>query len=89
MIYAADRVAELLCHMRAERIEPKRLRSDPLVGPARCPPGAGRRGQATAGPGWRVAPPLVVYDGDGRYTAEIAGDVPRGGADCALTSSGN
>lgn len=70
MIYAAGRVAELLSHMRAERIEPKRLRSihSSEEQDARLVLVEGTR---DGRPGMVVSPPLIVYDGGGRYTEEI------------------
>lgn len=70
MIYASGRIAELLSHMREERIEPKRLRSihSSSGQDARLALVEGTRG---GGPGMVVSPPLIVYDGDGRYTQEI------------------
>jgi tRNA1Val (adenine37-N6)-methyltransferase len=70
LIYAAGRVAELLAHMRAERIEPKRLRS------IHSSDGEDARlvlveGVRDGRPGMAVSPPLIVYDGDGRYTEEM------------------
>lgn len=69
-IYAAGRVAELLSHMRAERIEPKRMRS------IHSSDGQDARlvlveGTRDGGPGMAVSPSLIVYDGDGRYTEEM------------------
>jgi tRNA1Val (adenine37-N6)-methyltransferase len=70
MIYTAVRSAELLCQMRAERIEPKRLRSIHsseqhdaslvLV-----------EGTREGGPGLAIAPPLMIYAGEGSYTPEV------------------
>jgi tRNA1Val (adenine37-N6)-methyltransferase len=70
MIYAADRSAELLCRMHAERIEPKRLRSihssDRHDASLILVEGV-REGR----PGLTIAPPLVVYAGDGSYTEDV------------------
>jgi tRNA1Val (adenine37-N6)-methyltransferase len=70
MIYTAVRSAELLCQMRVERIEPKRLRSIHssdrhdaslvLV-----------EGIREGGPGLAIAPPLMIYAGEGSYTPEV------------------
>jgi tRNA1Val (adenine37-N6)-methyltransferase len=70
MICAADRTAELLSHMRAERIEPKRLRS------VHSMDGQDARlvlveGIRDGGPGMAVSPPLIVYDREGHYTEEV------------------
>lgn len=70
MIYAAGRTAELLSHMRAEHIEPKRLRS------IHSSEGQDARlvlveGIREGGPGMAVSPPLIVYDEEGHYTEEV------------------
>ncbi len=69
-IYTAGRTAELLSHMRAERIEPKRLRGihSAQDQDARLVLVEGIR---AGGPGMVIVPPLIVYDADGRYTEEI------------------
>lgn len=69
-IYTAGRTAELLSHMRAERIEPKRLRG------IHSAQGQDARlvlveGIRAGGPGMVISPPLIVYGADGRYTEEI------------------
>lgn len=71
MIYTASRLAELLWHLRAGRIEPKRLRS------IHSRAGTDARlvlieGTKDGRPGMVVVPPLVVYAGRGRYSAEVA-----------------
>jgi tRNA1Val (adenine37-N6)-methyltransferase len=70
MIYTASRIADLLWHMRAEHIEPKRLRT--------IHSHAGRdaslvliEGAKDAGPGMAVSPPLIVYAGPGSYSEEV------------------
>jgi tRNA1Val (adenine37-N6)-methyltransferase len=72
LIYTAERTAELLGCMRAAGIEPKRLRSvhSTASGDA-ClvmveAIKAGR-------PGMSLSTPLVVYDAEGRYSAEVSG----------------
>lgn len=70
VIYAAGRIAELLSHMRAERIEPKRLRN------IHSSDGQDARlvlveGVRDGGPGMVVSPALIVFDGDGQYTEEM------------------
>ena len=70
VIYAAGRIAELLSHMRAERIEPKRLRN------IHSSDGQDARlvlveGVRDGGPGMVVSPSLIVFDGDGQYTDEM------------------
>lgn len=69
-IYSAERAAELLACMRAEGIEPKRLRS------VHSTAGADARlvtveGLKAGRPGLAVSPPLVVYDERGGYSAEV------------------
>jgi tRNA1Val (adenine37-N6)-methyltransferase len=70
MIYTATRIADLLWHMRAERIEPKRLRT--------IHSHAGEKarlvlieGTKDGGPGMVVSPPLIVYADRGGYSAEV------------------
>jgi tRNA1Val (adenine37-N6)-methyltransferase len=69
-VYAADRIADLLWHMRAERIEPKRLRT--------IHSRAGKEarlvlveGTRDGGPGMVVSPPLTVYADHGGYSPEV------------------
>jgi tRNA1Val (adenine37-N6)-methyltransferase len=69
-VYTAGRTAELLSHLRTERIEPKRLRG------IHSAPGQDARlvlveGVREGGPGMAIGPPLIVYDGDGGYTEEM------------------
>lgn len=70
VVYAAQRMAELISCMRAERIEPKRLRSihSSQGQEAHLVLVEGRRGGKT---GIAVGPPLVVYGEDGHYTEEV------------------
>ena len=70
LVFRPERLADLLCAMRAAGIEPKRLRfvekqagSAPILILAE-----GRRG---GNPGLRYEPPLVIYDGSGRESAEM------------------
>ncbi len=70
MIYPANRITDLLCHMREQDIEPKWMRlvhsfaGDPpklvLV-----------KGVKGAGPDVTMAPPLVVYEKEKVYTREV------------------
>jgi len=70
MIYTAVRSAELLCQMRAERIEPKRLRS--IHSSERHAASLVLvEGIREGGPGLTIAPPLMIYAGDGSYTPEV------------------
>jgi tRNA1Val (adenine37-N6)-methyltransferase len=70
VIYTASRIADLLWHMRAGRIEPKRLRT---IHPE---PGKDARlvlveGAKNGRPGTVVLPPLIVYTGHGDYSEEV------------------
>jgi tRNA1Val (adenine37-N6)-methyltransferase len=70
LVYAAERTAELLGGMRADGIEPKRLR--PVQ--SRADEDAALvlvEGIKGARPGMTLSPPLVVYAGEGRYTEEV------------------
>lgn len=70
LIYAAGRTAELLGGMRADGIEPKRLR--PIQ--SRVDEDAALvlvEGIKGARPGMTLARPLVVYAEEGRYTDEV------------------
>ena len=70
VIYAAERITDLLCQMRREHIEPKRLRS--IHSDARSPARLILvEGVKNAGPGVTLAAPLIVYEEDGAYTPEI------------------
>lgn len=70
VIYAAERIAELLVQMRSERIEPKWLRGihSDRKSNARL---VLVEGVKNGGPGVALAPPLTVYDENGNYTQEI------------------
>jgi tRNA1Val (adenine37-N6)-methyltransferase len=70
VIYSAERAAELMACMRGAGIEPKRLRSihSSAGEDARLVTVEGvKAGRA----GLVVAPPLLVYDEDGGYSAEV------------------
>jgi len=58
-VYPAERLTDLIDHMRPAGLEPKRLR---LVHSKR---------EAGARPGLTVDPPLVIYRSDGRYTSAV------------------
>jgi tRNA1Val (adenine37-N6)-methyltransferase len=69
-IYAAERIADLLFHLRSERIEPKRLQA---IHPDRH---SNARlilveGVKNGRPGAALAPPLIIREESGRYSAEI------------------
>ena len=70
VIYTAERTAELLTQMRADRIEPKMLRcihSD-RHSEAKLVLVEGVKGGR---PGIRIEPPLILYDHTGAYTPEV------------------
>jgi tRNA1Val (adenine37-N6)-methyltransferase len=72
VIFPAERLVALLTGMRAARIEPKFLR----MVHSRHDTGAKLalvEGMKGGRPGLAVAPALVIYRGDGRYTDEAAG----------------
>jgi len=72
VIYPAERTAELLGEMRAAGIEPKRLQSVySTAGEDACLVMV--EGVNGGRPGLRLTPPLVVYAGDGTYSAEVRG----------------
>jgi tRNA1Val (adenine37-N6)-methyltransferase len=70
IIYTAERVTELLHKMRLARIEPKYLRAihSQLDSAAKLILIEGIKGART---GTRIAPPLIVYDKEGEYSAEV------------------
>ncbi len=70
VIYAAERIADLLFQMRSERIEPKWLRSihSDRKSNARL---ILVEGVKNGGPGAALAPPLIIYDENGNYSKEI------------------
>ena len=70
VVHRAERIADVLGGMRSAAIEPKRLI---LVCPDRVSPpnlilAEGKKG---AGEGLTIAPPLVMYDEDRRYTPAL------------------
>ncbi|MCU0605655.1 MAG: methyltransferase [Desulfobacterales bacterium] len=69
-VYAAERIADLLFHMRSAHIEPKRLRSvhSNRQSDARLILVEGVKGGR---PGAIVAPPLILYDDDGSCSEAI------------------
>lgn len=71
-IYPAERLTDLMICMRRQRIEPKRLR---LIHSERNTEAKRTlvEGLKEGRPGLRVLTPLVVYQGDGTYTAEVCG----------------
>ncbi len=70
VIYPAERVIDLVLHMRASRLEPKRLR---LIHPKQYS-GAIRaiaEGIKCGNPGLNVDPPIIIYKPEGGYTDEV------------------
>ena len=70
-IYPAERLTDLMDHMRKANLEPKRLRmvhSKREEGARLVLLTAVKGGR----PGLSVEPPLVIYRADGRYTSEVA-----------------
>ncbi|MDA8140102.1 MAG: tRNA1(Val) (adenine(37)-N6)-methyltransferase [Desulfobacteraceae bacterium] len=70
MIYPADRLSDLVAGMRQAGIEPKWLRTihSQEGEEARL---ALIKGVKAGKPGLRIAPPLIVYEPDGRYVEEV------------------
>lgn len=70
IIYTAERTTDILWQMRNEQIEPKMLRMihSNRDTDARLIMIEGLKGGR---PGLKVAPPLIVYDEKGDYTAEV------------------
>ncbi len=68
-IFPAERITDLLCHMRADRIEPKRIR---MVHSYETDPPKRILVEGVAGgqPGVSIGRPLVIYQADGEYTHE-------------------
>ena len=69
-IFTAERTADILSQMRIERIEPKMIRMihSRREAEARLILVEGVKGGR---PGLSVAPPLILYDDSGDYTAEV------------------
>jgi len=70
IIFPAERITDLFCRMRADRIEPKRMRTvhSGTTDPARR---ILVEGIAGGRPGISMDPPLVIYKAEGVYTAEV------------------
>ena len=70
IIFPAERITDLFCRMRADRIEPKRMRTvhSGTTDPARR---ILVEGIAGGRPGTSMDPPLVIYQADGVYTDEV------------------
>ena len=69
-IYTAERAAELLSQMRLDGIEPKFVRviHSQADADAKLILVAGIKG---ARPGVKIGPPLIIYNANGQYSAEI------------------
>lgn len=69
-IYAVDRTTDLIAQMRKDRIEPKIMQ---VIYSAWNTDGKliSIEGVKGGRPGLRIAPPLVIYDGDGNYTDQV------------------
>ena len=70
LIFPADRLTDLLCQMRADNIEPKRLQMVHSYA-ARPPRRIMVEGVAGARPGTVIDPALVIYRPDGTYTDAV------------------
>lgn len=69
-IYTAERTADLLCQMRADRLEPKHIRT--IHGDARSEAKLVLvEGIKGGNPGLKIAPPLILYQENGDYTTEV------------------
>jgi tRNA1Val (adenine37-N6)-methyltransferase len=69
-VYTAERSAELLSQMRLEGIEPKFIRTihSQIDAAAKLIMVVGIKGARS---GTKIGPPLIIYDADGQYSAEI------------------
>ncbi len=69
-VYTAERSAELLAQMRLDGIEPKFIRAihSQIDAAAKLILVVGIKG---ARPGTKIGPPLIIYDSNGQYSAEI------------------
>ena len=70
MIYPADRITDVLNHMRSNALEPKFLRTihSRMNTEAKLILVEGVKGGR---PGLKIAPPLTIYGEDGSYTQEV------------------
>jgi tRNA1Val (adenine37-N6)-methyltransferase len=71
LVHTAERLADIFPRLRSSGIEPKFLRTvhSTMVADARLILVEASKG---ARPGLTIRPPLVVFDADGEYTAEVA-----------------
>jgi tRNA1Val (adenine37-N6)-methyltransferase len=69
-VYTAERSAELLFQMRLDGIEPKFIRviHSQIDSAAKLILVVGIKG---ARPGTKIGPPLIIYDANGQYSAEV------------------
>ena len=70
LIYAVERLADLLVFMRAAQIEPKRLRMVHSNGGSEAKLFL-MEGIKGANPGLIIAAPLIIYSQEGAYTEEV------------------
>lgn len=70
VIFPAERTADLFGHLRADGIEPKRIR--PIQShPTKTADRILVEGTAGGRPGMTIEPSLVIYKADGEYTDEV------------------
>jgi tRNA1Val (adenine37-N6)-methyltransferase len=69
-IYSAERLTDLMTHLRSEGIEPKFIRMvhSGIKTEAKLVLVEGIKGGR---PGTKIGPPLLLYDGNGSYTQEV------------------
>lgn len=69
-VYTAERSVELISQMRSEGIEPKFIRAihSQMNASAKLILVVGIKGARS---GAKIGPPLIIYDADGQYSAEI------------------
>lgn len=79
MVHRPERLADILCLMRANSIEPKYLRFV-HPSPGKKPNLVLVSGTRDGRPMLRVLEPLYIYDSNGEYTAEINRIYNRGGS---------
>ena len=70
LVYRPERLAELLCRMRAAGLEPKRLR-EICPRPGSAPSLVLAEGRRGGRPGLKIEPALVLTDGAGSESEEV------------------
>ena len=70
LIYAAERMTDILSQMRTDRVEPKYIR---MIHSNRDSEARLLliEGVKAGRPGLKIAPPLIIYDKNGVYTDEV------------------